>query len=114
VRLSGNRFIFRIIEYMMNMRSCVTGVATGDQAIFVSRESIDIIGDYPELPLMEDIVFAKRLRNLGWPACIRCKVVTSSRRWEDNGVFRTMLLMWRLRLLFFLGVSAEKLAKQYQ
>ncbi len=114
VRLSGNRFIFRIIERMMNMRSCVTGVATGDQAIFISRESIDIVGDYPQLPLMEDIVFTKRLRNLGWPACIRCQVVTSSRRWEDKGVFRTMLLMWRLRLLFFMGVPAEKLAKQYQ
>ena len=113
VRLSGNRFIFRIIERMMNLRSCVTGVATGDQAIFVSRESVEIIGDYPQLPLMEDIVFSKRLRKLGWPACIRHQVVTSSRRWEDEGVLRTMLLMWRLRLQFFLGVSAEKLAKQY-
>ena len=114
VRLSGSHFLFRIIERMMNIRSCITGVATGDQAIFVSQESIDIIGDYPRLPLMEDVVFSKRLRSLGWPACIRRQVITSSRRWEDRGVLSTVLLMWRLRLLFFLGMPAEKLAKQYQ
>jgi len=114
VRLSGKHFVFRIIERMMNMRSCITGVATGDQAIFVSLESIEIVGTYPQLPLMEDVVFSKRLRKLGWPACIKQQVVTSSRRWEDKGILRTMLLMWRLRLLFFLGVSADKLARQYQ
>ena len=114
VRLSGDRFIFRIIERMMNLRSCLTGVATGDQAIFVSRESVDIIGHYPGLPLMEDVVFSKRLRSLGWPACVKSRVTTSSRRWEDNGILRTMLLMWRLRLLFIMGVPAEKLAKQYR
>ena len=114
VRLSGKHFMFRIIERMMNMRSCITGIATGDQAIFVSLESIQIIGAYPRLPLMEDIVFSKRLRNLGWPACIRQQVVTSSRRWEDKGILRTVLLMWRLRLLFFLGVSADRLARQYR
>ena len=114
VRLSGKHFMFRIIERMMNMRSCITGVATGDQAIFVSLETIEIVGAYPRLPLMEDIVFSKRLRNLGWPACIKQPVVTSSRRWEDNGILQTMLLMWRLRLLFFLGVSADRLARQYR
>ena len=113
VRLSGKHFMFRIIERMMNMRSCITGVATGDQAIFVGLESIEIVGTYPQLPLMEDVVFSKRLRKLGWPACIKQQVVTSSRRWEDKGILRTMLLMWRLRLLFFLGVSADKLARQY-
>lgn len=114
VRLSGKHFMFRIIERMMNLRSCITGVATGDQAIFVSHESIQIVGDYPRLPLMEDIVFSKRLLKLGRPACIRQQVVTSSRRWEDKGILRTMLLMWRLRLLFFLGVSADRLARQYR
>jgi rSAM/selenodomain-associated transferase 2 len=113
VRLSGNHFMFRIIERMMNLRSCITGIATGDQAIFAGRESIDIIGSYPQIPLMEDIVFSKNLRNLGWPACIRFPVITSSRRWEQNGIMRTMLLMWRLRLLFFFGVPAGKLAQQY-
>ncbi len=114
VRLSGKQFLFRVIERMMNLRSCLTGVATGDQAIFVSRESIDIVGCYPVLPLMEDVVFSKRLRNLDWPACLKQPVLTSSRRWEEKGIWRTMLLMWRLRLLFFLGVPAEKLAKQYR
>ncbi len=114
VRLSGQHFMFRIIERMMNIRSCITGVATGDQAIFVSLESIEIVGVYPHLPLMEDVVFSKSLRDLGWPACIKQQVVTSSRRWEDKGILRTVLLMWRLRLLFFLGVSADRLAGQYQ
>ncbi len=114
VRLTGRRAVFRVIELMMNLRSCVTGVATGDQAIFVSRESIDIVGRFPALPLMEDVVFSKRLRSLDWPACLRQRVLTSSRRWEENGVWRTVLLMWRLRLLFFFGVPAEKLAKQYR
>ena len=114
VRLSGKHFLFRIIERMMNMRSCVTGIATGDQAIFASIESLDIIGAYPQIPLMEDILFSKRLRDLGWPACIPQKVITSSRRWEDRGIMRTVLLMWRLRLLFFLGIPPEKLAEQYR
>lgn len=114
VRLTGKHMLFRLIENMMNLRSRLTGVATGDQAIFVSRESIDIVGGYPQLPLMEDIAFSKRLRDLDWPACLRQSVLTSSRRWEERGIVRTMLLMWRLRLLFFLGVPAQKLAKQYQ
>ena len=114
VRLSGGFFIFRIIESMMNLRSCVTGVATGDQAIFVSRECIEIVGGYPRLPLMEDVVFSKQLRTLGRPACIASRAITSSRRWEEQGVMRTMLLMWRLRLLFFIGVPADKLEKHYR
>jgi rSAM/selenodomain-associated transferase 2 len=114
VRLSGAHFVFRIIERMMNLRSCITGVATGDQAIFISRESIDIVGKYPQLPLMEDVALSKSLRQIGWPACIKDHVVTSSRRWEDKGILQTMLLMWRLRLLFFLGVPAEKLAQHYR
>jgi rSAM/selenodomain-associated transferase 2 len=114
VRLSGQQFMLRIIERMMNMRSCVTGIATGDQAIFISRECLDIVGQYSELPLMEDIDFSKRLREVDWPACLKNAVITSSRRWEDRGVWKTVLLMWRLRLLYFFGVPAEKLARQYQ
>ena len=114
VRLTGNRRLFRLIETMMNLRSCITGIATGDQAIFVSRESIDIIGGYPQLPLMEDIAYSRQLRSLGWPACVKPPVQTSSRRWEERGAWRTIALMWRLRLLFFLGVPAEKLAQQYR
>jgi rSAM/selenodomain-associated transferase 2 len=114
VRLSGKHLMFRVIERMMNLRSCLTGVATGDQAIFISRECVDIVGDYPQIPLMEDVLFSKRLRNLGWPACMPQAVVTSSRRWEQQGILRTVFLMWRLRLMFVLGVPAEKLAQQYQ
>ncbi len=113
VRLTGHHWVFRIIERMMNLRSCITGVATGDQCIFISRECIDIVGAYSEMPLMEDIELSKRLRTLGWPACIKTHAITSSRRWEQHGIMRTVLLMWRLRLLYFLGVSADKLARQY-
>ena len=114
VRLSGSHFMFRVIERMMNLRSCLTGIATGDQAMFVSSESLAIVGRFPQIPLMEDVLFSKRLRDLGWPACVAQQVITSSRRWEDRGIVRTVLLMWRLRLLFFLGVPAEKLAQQYR
>ena len=114
VRLSGQQLMLRIIERMMNLRSCVTGIATGDQAIFISRECLDIVGQYSELPLMEDIDFSKRLREVDWPACLKNAVITSSRRWEDRGVWKTVLLMWRLRLLYFFGVPADKLARQYQ
>lgn len=114
VRLSDENFLFRIIEALMNLRSCITGIATGDQAIFVRRDVFESIGGYPEQPLMEDIELSKRLRGLGWPACLKQKVITSSRRWRRYGIVRTVLLMWRLRLAYFFGVSAERLAEQYR
>jgi rSAM/selenodomain-associated transferase 2 len=114
VRLSGDHFMFRIIESMMNLRSCITGIATGDQAVFVRRETFESVGGYPQQPLMEDVELSKRLRGLGWPACLQQQVVTSSRRWREFGIVRTVLLMWRLRLAYFLGVSAERLAEQYR
>ena len=114
VRLADGHFLFRIIERLMNLRSCITGVATGDQAVFVRRELFETVGGYPRQPLMEDIELSKRLRGLGWPACLRQKVIISSRRWRKFGIVRIVLLMWRLRLAYFLGVSAERLAKQYR
>lgn len=114
VHLADAHFMFRIIERLMNLRSCITGIATGDQAIFVRRDTFETIDGYPELPLMEDIELSKRLRGIGWPACVKQKVITSSRRWRQNGIGRTILLMWRLRLAYFFGVSAERLAKQYR
>ena len=114
VRLSDGHFLFRIIERLMNLRSCITGVATGDQAVFVRREIFETVGGYPRQPLMEDIELSKRLRGLGWPACLRQKVIISSRRWRKFGIVRIVLLMWRLRLAYFLGVSAERLAEQYR
>lgn len=113
VSLSGKHLFFRIIETMMNLRSCITGVATGDQAIFVKRSIFEQSGAYPEIKLMEDIALSKQLKSHGKPACINERVITSSRKWEENGIVKTVLLMWRLRLLYFLGVSPEKLSSLY-
>ena len=113
VRLSGQHILFRVIETMMNWRSSVTGIATGDQAIFVRREAFEQAGAYPEIKLMEDIELSKKLKKSGKPACIKQPVTTSSRKWEQNGVLKTVLLMWQLRLLHFLGVSPDKLFSRY-
>ena len=113
VRLSGEHFMFRMIERMMNIRSCLTGVATGDQAMFIARELFEKMNGFPEIALMEDIAFSKSLRKYSRPYCLRQPVTTSSRRWQQNGIIKTMLLMWWLRLLYFLGVSPSRLAQMY-
>jgi rSAM/selenodomain-associated transferase 2 len=113
VHLSGKSWLFRVIEKMMNWRSCLTSIATGDQAIFVRRSLFWEVGGYPGIQLMEDIVLSRKLRNCCKPACLKSCVTTSSRKWESNGILRTVLLMWRLRLMYSLGVPASKLAKQY-
>jgi rSAM/selenodomain-associated transferase 2 len=115
VRLSGRRWPFRIIERMMNLRSCVSGLATGDQGIFVTRELFGAVGGYPDQPLMEDIALSKTLRRHGAPCCIRHpRLVTSSRRWEMRGIWRTVWLMWRLRLAYALGAPPHRLARRYR
>lgn len=114
VRLSGRHWLFRVVERMMNWRSCLSGIATGDQGIFVERELFEQVGRFPELPLMEDIALSKRLKRAGRPACIHTPLVTSSRRWEQHGIVRTIILMWRLRLAYFLGVPAQQLAPRYR
>lgn len=115
VRLSGSHWLLRVVERLMNWRSCLTGVATGDQAIFLERKLFDEVGGFPELPLMEDIAISKLLRRqVGRSACLRPPLTTSSRRWEENGILRTTLLMWRLRLAYFLGVSPQHLARHYR
>src|SRR5262245_39523034 len=111
VRIEGNHPLLKVVAWSMNLRSRLTGIATGDQAIFVRR---DAFPGFPELPLMEDIAFCRMMKRRAWPSCLRAKVTTSGRRWESRGVGRTVLLMWKLRLLFFLGVSAEKLAVLYE
>ena len=105
VRIDGRQPLLRVVERMMNCRSRLTGIATGDQAIFVRREVFDRVGGYPEIPLMEDIELSKRLKRIAGPACLRQRVVTSARRWEKHGVLRTILLMWRLRVSYFLGAD---------
>lgn len=114
VRLSGSHWMFRVIERMMNWRSCCTGIATGDQAIFIQRALFDEIGGFPEQPLMEDIEISKRLKSQHAPACLHTPLTTSSRRWEQRGILRTILLMWRLRWLYWRGVDAERLARMYR
>ncbi len=115
VRLSGGHWLLRAVERLMNLRSCVSGVATGDQGIFVARESFAAVGGFPELPLMEDIALSKALRRHARPHCIRQpRLLTSSRRWEERGILRTILLMWRLRLAYLLGIAPRRLARLYR
>ena len=114
VRLSGRRFIFRIIEAMMNFRSRITSVATGDQAIFITTGLFEKVGGYPEIALMEDIAISKQLSGVARPVCVSNRVVTSSRRWEDRGIIRTILLMWKLRLYYFFGMSPQKISRMYR
>lgn len=114
VRLSGPQRPLRVVEFMMNWRSRLSGIATGDQAIFIRRELFQQIGGYADIPLMEDIDISKRLKADSKPACITRPLTTSSRRWEQHGIFKTILLMWRLRLAYFLGVNPEQLVKRYQ
>lgn len=99
---------------MMSLRSRITGIATGDQAIFVRRDLFEAVGGYAAIPLMEDIELCTRLRRLAQPVCLKARVTTSGRRWESRGVLRTTLLMWGLRLGFALGVAPEALAKRYR
>jgi rSAM/selenodomain-associated transferase 2 len=114
VRLSGRGPAFRVIEFFMNRRSRLTGIATGDQAIFVRSEVLRKHGGYSNIPLMEDIDLSRRLKHLARPACLRQRVTTSSRRWEQGGVLRTVLLMWRLRFAYWRGVEPAKLAALYR
>ncbi len=114
VRLSGENFMFRVIETMMNLRSRLTSVATGDQAMFVSRSLFKEAGGFPEIALMEDIALSKVLRKLSSPVCMKQQVVTSSRRWQQRGTFRTIMLMWWLRVLYVSGVSPARLEKLYR
>jgi len=114
VRLSGRHWLLRMVETGMNIRSRVTGIATGDQAMFVSRSLFDRVAGFPDIPLMEDIALSRALKQLRPPHCLRQCVVTSSRRWEEKGVLRTILTMWRLRLFYFLGTAPAELARRYE
>jgi rSAM/selenodomain-associated transferase 2 len=113
VRLSGRHFLFRVIERLMNWRSRMSGIATGDQGLFVRRDVYRMLGGFAPIALMEDIEFSTRLKWVGKPARLRGPVIASSRRWEERGIMRTILLMWTLRFLYWLGVSPERLARRY-
>lgn len=113
VRLSGSSLVFRIIEWCMNQRAKISQIATGDQGLFVRRETFDRIGGFPEIALMEDIALCKQLKAHGEPVCLNAKLVTSSRRWEQRGILRTVVLMWGLRLAYFAGANPELLHRVY-
>lgn len=114
-RLSGSHWLLRVVEYTMNLRSHLTGIVTGDQGIFVTREAFESVNGFPQIALMEDIALSKKLRRQGRPARIRRpSLQTSSRRWEKQGILRTILQMWRLRLAYALGAEPHDLARRYR
>ncbi|MHB1566342.1 MAG: TIGR04283 family arsenosugar biosynthesis glycosyltransferase [Acidiferrobacter sp.] len=113
VRIDSTRPTLCVVAAMMNLRSRLTGICTGDQALFVSRAAFEAAGGFSTLPLMEDIDLSRRLKRLSWPLCLRARVVTSARRWERCGVWRTIMLMWWLRLLYWVGTSPDRLARIY-
>jgi rSAM/selenodomain-associated transferase 2 len=114
VRLDSPRALLALVGSMMNLRSRATGIATGDQAIFVRRQVFERQGGYAEIPLMEDVELSTRLRRLGRPVCLRARVLVSARRWQARGALRTIALMWRLRLAYFLGADPARLAERYR
>ena len=113
ISLSGKHFLFPIIASLMNLRSRITSIATADQAIFVERRLFLFVQGFPEIDLMEDIALSKILKRTGKPLCLWHRVLTSSRRWEKNGILRTVLQMWFQRLAYFLGVDPRHLARCY-
>jgi rSAM/selenodomain-associated transferase 2 len=110
VHIDGSHPMLKMVACAMSLRSRLTGIATGDQAIFVRRAAFT---GFPEIALMEDIAFSAAMKRRARPACLRSRVTTSGRRWEARGVLRTIFLMWRLRLLYFLGAAPERLARLY-
>ena len=113
VKIDGRHPLLLVVGWLMGLRSRLTGIATGDQAIFARRDAFQAAGGFAEIPLMEDIALCKRLKRVSRPLCLRERVVTSGRRWEKNGVLNTMVLMWRLRLAFFFGADPKELAQHY-
>ena len=114
VRIAGHPRMLRVVATFMNARSRWSGIATGDQAMFMTRAAFDAVGGFPDQPLMEDIEMSKRLRTLSRPACLRERVITSGRRWESRGVWSTIVLMWRLRWAYWRGASPQVLARRYE
>jgi len=114
IRIDGHSKVLCIVGFMMNLRSYLTNIVTGDQVIFVKKEAFLKAGCFPEQLLMEDIELSKKLCGLSPPSCINCHVVTSGRRWELYGVWQTIFLMWRLRWDYWRGIPASQLAEKYK
>ena len=113
VKIEGRNPLLLVVGWLMNLRSRMTGIATGDQAIFATREAFRDVGGFPMIELMEDIALSKQLKRISRPLCLRERIITSGRRWEEHGVLRTVVLMWRLRLAYFFGADPAELARQY-
>jgi rSAM/selenodomain-associated transferase 2 len=114
VRFDSPEWLLGLTAFLMNLRSRLTKIATGDQAIFIGKDSFFRLGEYPLLPLFEDIALSKKMKRAGQIVCLRSQVTTSARRWRQKGILRTILLMWLLRFLYFLGVSPLLLWKMYR
>jgi rSAM/selenodomain-associated transferase 2 len=113
VRIESRHPVLWLVGHMMNLRSRWTGIATGDQAMFVRRSNFEALGGFPDIPLMEDIALSGALRRVSWPICVSTPAMTSARHWERRGVMSTILLMWRLRLAYSLGTDPADLAIEY-
>jgi hypothetical protein len=114
IDLQGGHFMFKLIAFMMNWRSKLTHIATGDQVIFVTKQAFINVGQFPNISLMEDIALSQALKKVTPPCCLKAKVISSGRRWQKFGVYKTILLMWSLRLRFYLGANPDTLAVLYQ
>ncbi|WP_187298715.1 TIGR04283 family arsenosugar biosynthesis glycosyltransferase [Marinobacter sp. F3R11] len=114
VRLSGRGAMLGVVAWFMNRRSRLTGICTGDQALFVRRSVFEALQGFDQLPIMEDVEFSRRLCRISRPFCVRSLVITDSRRWEQRGVWRTIFLMWRLRWRYWRGESPESLVHSYR
>jgi rSAM/selenodomain-associated transferase 2 len=113
VELDGAHALLKLIAAMINLRSRLTGIATGDQGLFMLRALYLAVDGFPRIPLMEDIAMSRRLKRRGAPLCLRARIITSARRWEKHGVLRTVMFMWRLRLAYFFGADPARLALRY-
>ncbi|WP_265090743.1 TIGR04283 family arsenosugar biosynthesis glycosyltransferase [Psychrobacter glacincola] len=113
VQIASRQPTLRLVSQMINWRSRLSGIATGDQAIFISQSLFKQIGGYPNQALMEDVELCKQLKGIAKPACLKSKVITSARRWQQHGTWRTIILMWHLRFDYWRGVSADNIKARY-
>lgn len=113
VQIASRQPTLRLVSQMINWRSRLSGIATGDQAIFISQFLFEQIGGYPNQALMEDIELCKQLKGIAKPACLKSKVITSARRWQQHGTWRTIILMWHLRFDYWRGVSTDNIKARY-
>jgi rSAM/selenodomain-associated transferase 2 len=102
-----------MVAWFMNLRSRLTGIATGDQGMFMTRAACKRIGGFEDIPLMEDIAASRALRRLSRPSIPPAILQTSARRWQRHGIIKTIVIMWGLRLAYFLGVPSQRLARYY-